>query len=76
MVRLISLGLRAKSDVGIIRKLEDTHQSLTLPGEQGEAMKFLANIENAQRVNNLVEDIREALIDYQVCSLNTYFSHV
>jgi hypothetical protein len=30
-------------------------------------MGFLANTENAQMINGLVEDIREALMDYQVC---------
>jgi len=33
-------------------------------------MEFLANTGNAQRVNSLVEDIHEALMDYQVCMLN------
>jgi len=29
---------------------------------------FLKNPENAQKLNGLVEDIRDALIEYQVCS--------
>jgi len=51
----------------IARKLEGVCQSLTLPTEQGEVMKFLANTENAQRINSLVEDIHESLMNYQVC---------
>ena len=38
-------------------------------------MRFLANTENAQRINSLVEDICEAMMDYQVwmgsCSFPT-----
>jgi len=75
MVRPIYLGLRTQSDMGIISTLEDTHQSLILPAGQEEMMRFLANTENAQRINNLVEDIREALIEYQVCLLGVDFFH-
>ena len=31
--------------------------------------QFLSNTENAQKLNDLVDDIREALIDYQVRNL-------
>lgn len=62
--------LRANSDMGIARKLEDVHQSLNPLVQQGETTGFLTNAENAQRINNLVEDIREALINYQVCLLS------
>ena len=30
--------------------------------------QFLNNTENAQRLNGLVDDIREAVMDYQVCT--------
>jgi len=56
------------------RKLENIYQDLTLPAEQGEAMRFLANTENAERINSLVEDIQEALMNYQVCIVNCSFS--
>jgi len=52
------------------RKLEGVHQGLTLPQEQGKLVQFLTNTENAQKINSLVEDVREALIDYQVCTSN------
>ena len=51
----------------ISRKLEDIHQGLTLPPEQEKITEFLTNTGNAQRINDLVEDIREALMGYQVC---------
>jgi len=69
----VLLGLRIKSDTRIARKLEDVCQSLTLLAEQGEVMGFLTNPENAQRINSLVDDIHEALMDYQVCLLNCLF---
>lgn len=60
--------------MGVTRKLENICQGLTLPAGQGEVMSFLANTENAQRINSLVEDIHEALMDYQVCMKNNSFS--
>jgi len=33
---------------------------------QGDIAQFLSNTENAQELNDLVDDIREAVIDYQV----------
>ena len=51
----------------IVRRLEDVRRGLTLPAEQGKVIGFLANTENAQKINGLVEDVREALMDYQVC---------
>jgi hypothetical protein len=59
--------------VGISRKLEDIHQDLTQLAGQGTVVGFLTNTENAQRISGLVEDIREVMIDYQVCLLNYSF---
>ena len=56
--------------MGISRKLEDIHQSLTIPAEEGQALEFLINAENVRKINDLVEDIREALMEYQVCMSN------
>ena len=56
--------------MGISRKLEDIHQSLTVPAEEGQALEFLINAENVRKINDLVEDIREALLEYQVCMSN------
>ena len=62
------------SEMGIARKLEHICQGLTLPAEEGKVGEFMTNTENAQRINGLVEDIHEALMDYQVCILNYSFS--
>ena len=69
----LSLGVRVGSDMEPVRKLEDICQNLTLPTEQGKVVEFLTNPENAQRINDLVEDIYEVLMGYQVCILNVIF---
>ena len=51
----------------IARKLGDIHQSLALPVEGGQALEFLTNTQNIQRINDLVEDVHEVLMEYQVC---------
>ena len=56
--------------MGITRKLEDIHQGLTIPAEEGQALEFLTNAENVRKINDMVEDIREALLEYQVCMSN------
>ena len=53
--------------------MEDVGQELALLAGQGKATGFLANTENAQRINGLVEDIREVMMDYQVCASNALF---
>jgi len=60
--------------MGMTRKLDKICQGLALPAEQGDVMRFLANVENAQRINSLVEDTQEALMEYQVCMTNYPFS--
>ena len=62
----LSLAMRAESNMGIARKLEGIHQSITLPADKEKIVEFLTNAENAQRVNSLVEDIHDALMNYQV----------
>jgi len=50
--------------------LEDIHQDLTLLVEQGKIEEFFNNVNNADKLGGLVEDIRDAMVDYQVCMLN------
>ena len=54
--------------MGIARTLEDAHQELARLAEQGKVVGFLANTPNAQKINDLVEDIRQVMMDYQVCA--------
>ena len=57
---------KSNSQIGIGRKLEDIRQDLVLLGEQGKTKGFFNNVENADKLGGLVEDVRDALIDYQV----------
>ena len=64
---LPSLQLGAGANVwGCIRKLEKVDQALGLMTTQGGTAQFLNNAENTKRLNGLVDDVREAVVDYQV----------
>lgn len=52
--------------MGIARKLEGVRQALDLMATQKNIVQFLNNPDNAQKLNDLVDDIREAVMDYQV----------
>jgi len=52
--------------MGIARKLDEVDQELVLLAGQGKVVGLLANTDNAQRINGLVEDIRQVMMDYQV----------
>ena len=53
----------------ITRQLEDIRQALDRMTTQNDIVQFLSNAENAQKLNDLVDDIREVVMDYQVCPL-------
>ena len=53
------------------RKLEDIRRELALLGERGKIKGFFNNVEDAEKLGGLVEDIRDAMMDYQVCASNT-----
>ena len=46
--------------------MEDAHQDLIPLAEQGKTQGFFNNIKNADKLGGLVEDIRDAMMDYQV----------
>ena len=48
------------------RKLEEIRQELALLGEQGKTKGFFNNVENAEKLGGLVEDLRDVMMDYQV----------
>jgi len=58
---------------GIGRKLQDIHQDLALLEEQGKVKGFFNNVKNVDKLSGLAENIRGAMIDYQVCGLNAPF---
>ena len=62
---------RSKSRVSqrrICRKLEGIHRELVLLGEQGKTKRFFNNVKNAENLGGLVEDVRDTIMDYQVCA--------
>lgn len=54
--------------MGITRRLKCVHDSLV--AEQGRAV---TNTASTQRVDDLVEEVREVIMDYQVCMLGCLF---
>ena len=56
------------------RKLEDINRDLATLGEQGKTKGFFNNVENAEKLSGLVEDVRDAMMDYQVRSPIASFS--
>jgi hypothetical protein len=55
--------------VRITRKLQAVFQDLDLVVKQGNIKGFFQNRENADRLSGLVEDIRDAMVEYQVCTV-------
>ena len=50
-----------------VRKLESIGQDLTKLTEQGRMEGFFNNVNNADKLANVVEDIRDTMMEYQVC---------
>ena len=63
---LYSPSSRADPQIWNGRKLEDTREDLALLEKEGKAKGFFNNVENADRLTGLVEDVRDAMMDYQV----------
>jgi len=62
--------------MGTTRKLQEVGQvmgSIVLP--ENDLVGFLNDPKNAQRVDDLVEDICYALMDYQVCTIPQAYPH-
>ena len=51
----------------VTRKLEDVRQDLAPLEEQGKTKGFFNNVKNADKLGGLIEDIRDAILEYQVC---------
>ena len=56
------------------RKLQDVVRDLAPLEEQGKAEGFFNNAENEGKLGGLVEDIRDAMMDYQVRALSLWIS--
>ena len=59
--------------MGNSRKLEDVLRDLTPLKKQGPVEGFFNNVVNADKLGSLVEGIRDAMMEYQVCESNYSF---
>ena len=55
------------------RKLQDVGRDLVPLKKQGKVEGFFNNAENAGKLGGLVEEIRDAMMEYQVCGSTTHF---
>ena len=62
--------------MGMNRKLQDVGRDLAPLKKQGKVEGFFNNSENAGKLSSLVEDIRDAMMEYQVYSSATHFRNV
>jgi len=53
--------------VGAARKLLGVCKDLATLEEQGKVEGFVNNVRNADKLGGLVEDIRDGMMEYQVC---------
>ena len=51
----------------IVRALEDIDRDLSLLAEQGRLEGFFKSAVNADKLGGLIEDIRDTMMEYQVC---------
>ena len=56
------------------RKLQGILRDLVPLEEEGKVEGFFNNAENAGKLGDLVEDVRDAVMDYQVCVLSLWIS--
>ena len=59
----------------IARKLQEVGQAMDLIVTRNDLVDFLSDSENVQIVDDLVEDIHFAMMDYQVCTPHQTCSH-
>jgi len=71
---LSNVKSQARRYMGITRKLQEVLQALDPMATQKDLTCFLNDPENARKLNWLVEDIRDALMGYQVCTPSGFTS--
>ena len=57
------------------RKLDKVLQDLIPLAERGVVTRFLNSTEDTEKLSSLVEDIHEAMMDYQVCPWHSCADH-
>jgi hypothetical protein len=63
----------SQSDLMAERKLDDVLKELIPLSQQGKIAQFLNNAQNADKLGDLVEDIRDAMTEYQVSSQTVFY---
>ena len=58
------------------RKLDRVLRDLIPLAERGKITRFLNSTEDVDKLSGLVEDIRDAIMDYQVCPQKSPINHV
>ena len=53
------------------RKLDKVLKDLIPLAERGKVTRFLNSAEDVDKLGGLIEDIHEAMMDYQVCPWNS-----
>ena len=56
-----------------VSKLNDILKDLVPLAQQGRITQFLTNAENAEKLGSMVDDIRDAMMEYQVCPPSACF---
>ena len=54
--------------MSVTRKLEKVVQELIPLEKRGKVTRFLNSTRDVETLNGLVEDVHDAMMDYQVCS--------
>ena len=72
----MSISLHGRASVGsdargIRRKLQEVLRNLAPLEKIGKVEGFFNNTENAAQLGGLVEGIRDAMMEYQVCTSNS-----
>ena len=68
-------GRTSSLNTRTVRKLEKVVRELKPLADQGRVNGFFNNVENADKLGSLVEDIRNAVINYQVCTYELFIVH-
>ena len=66
-----SINVRIQPSSEISRKLEKALQELEPLAERGKITGFLNNVKDAETLTGIADDIRDAMIDYQVRDATT-----
>ena len=56
--------------------MQDVYRDLALLGEQGNVEGSSNNAKSADKLNDLIEDIREAMLEYQAYIHNSFVSDI